>query len=95
MVHKRLLFLHRVIFLANLAFVGCVTLQNSTWLNALPQFIKGGVVLLGWVMAPILSVVGFIYLLWCLYQGSLGQRHWLYFVNVLMAVAQVYILFIL
>lgn len=88
-------FFSRFALICNIAFILCLLFQRVDTVIASPD-INSGIVVLGWIVAPIANLtVCLLYLVRMLTRKPVGVRIWLALTNFLFLVAQVFVQIIL
>jgi hypothetical protein len=88
-----LLFLARLTFICNLFFICCVVFRYKDIIE--DQLLKGLVIVLGWLIAPLLTVTLTVLLLAIYFKRKVTSAQipaWLIIFNVLMQIAQIIII---
>jgi hypothetical protein len=88
-------FFSRFALICNIAFVLCLLFQRVN--TVIPSNdINNGIVVLGWIVAPIANIiVCLLYLVRMLTKKPLGVRKWLALTNLMFLVVQIFIQIIL
>jgi len=88
-----LLFLYRVAFICNLFFIACVVFRYKDVIG--DQSLRGFIVVIGWLLAPIITVIAnvlFITLLILKKKPQATIALWLLVFNIIMQLAQLIII---
>jgi hypothetical protein len=96
---KKYQFYSKITFICNILFCICIYVRGvklGTWLNDMIVPFSSAIVILGWFVAPTLTVFENIYLFWLfIRKQDSGLPAWRIITSVLFLIAQIFVHFIM
>lgn len=90
---KSFAFIHRVAFICNIFFLGCLLMGYMHF--ALPQALVSVMLTLGWILSPIMNVIAFFFFMFTMLRSERSDfPGWIILVNVVMLFYQIFHFFI-